>query len=86
MHCLLIYSGLICLFADHEILIEEKDDDAAWSVTLAQHLLSKLAVHSNYTISSHSEFALLGEASCLRKEGDRLVVRIGDTSFGMYMY
>ena len=52
-----------------------------WSVTLAQHLLSKLAVNSTYTVDLYP--VLQGDTKCPCEANDELVGRVGDTSYGM---
>ncbi|XP_045166354.2 uncharacterized protein LOC123529858 isoform X1 [Mercenaria mercenaria] len=67
---------------DHETLFEEISSEEHWCVVLAQHLLSKLAVSSEYTIASYPGLRI-GDTKCMCKQNDDLVGVIGDTSFGL---
>ncbi|XP_053399593.1 uncharacterized protein LOC123559033 [Mercenaria mercenaria] len=67
---------------DHPVLFEEKSSGAQWPVTVAQHLLSKLAVNSTYTVSACPDTMWQDETVCPCKEGDQLAGTIGDTSYG----
>ena len=52
-----------------------------WSVTVAQHLLVKLALHNTYTVNICHGVTSKTEL-CPCKEHDVMVGRVGDTSYG----
>ena len=83
---LTVYVCISCyIFVDHKVLIEEVDSGAGWSVKIAQHLLSKLAVSNTYTVAPYSTTKeLKDEPLCLCRDRDKLVGNIGDTSYGMF--
>ncbi|XP_045208122.2 uncharacterized protein LOC123559994 [Mercenaria mercenaria] len=62
---------------DHQSLFEKQNSEANWCVTVAQHLLSELAVNSTYTVSAHPN-----PRRCPCGQEDVLVGIVGDTSFG----
>ncbi|XP_045173951.2 uncharacterized protein LOC123535373 [Mercenaria mercenaria] len=66
---------------DHEILLDEMTSEADQCVILAQHLLSRLTVDRNYTVTSYPGFTT-GGTKCLCKQNDDLIGTIGDTSYG----
>ena len=81
----LLYTFNYCFSTDHDGLFPKDDagkeklfdgKEGEWAVTIAEHLLTKLAVDLNYVMARYSAL----QSDCLKE----LTGKKGDTSFGRF--
>ena len=62
-----------------------KSSEGKWAVILAQHLLSQLAIHSNYIIDRQYTHLDTAIDKCFCERKNTFIGKLDDTSFGQYM-